>query len=95
VTLLQIILLLAVGFGVAMVAAGRGAPMADIEHDRPPLTLPEPADLLPADIEELSFSLGVRGYRMDEVDYALSQIQVALRQRDEEIARLREWSNET
>lgn len=87
-TLLQIIALLAVAFGVALVAAGRGKGLAAAESDRPPLDLPE---LLVADqISEISFSLGVRGYRMDEVDLAMERIAATLAAREAEIAQLRE-----
>jgi len=87
VTLLQIIALLAVAFGIAMVAAGRGRGLAVADPDRPPLELPDRMD---ADaIEALSFSLGVRGYRMDEVDLALQQIKKTLSEQEAEIEALR------
>lgn len=86
-SLLQIIGLLGVAFGVVLVAAGRGKGLAVADPDRPPLTLPDPVD---ADaVDGLRFSLGVRGYRMDEVDLALQAIRARLIEQDMEIQRLR------
>lgn len=84
-TLLQIVMLVAVGFGVAMVASGRWQGMADLEFDRPALALPVSAD----EIESVKFSLGVRGYRMDEVDAVLAACAQAIRERDEVIASMK------
>lgn len=86
-TLLQIIALLAVAFGIALVAAGRGTGLSAAEPDRPPLELPE--EIQSAQISTLRFSLGVRGYRMDEVDAALERIAATLASREQELARLR------
>lgn len=86
-TLVQIIALLAVAFGIALVAAGRGKGLAVAEPDRPPLVLPD--HIHASDIQHLQFSLGVRGYRMDEVDLALARIQQALADREQEVAELR------
>lgn len=84
-SLLQVLALLAVGFGVAMVASGRWQGMADPEFDRPELTMPVTAD----EIESVKFSLGVRGYRMDEVDAVLSACAQAIRDRDAVIASMK------
>lgn len=91
-TLVQIIVLLAVAFGIALVAAGRGKGLMPVEPDRPPLDLPE----LPSsdDIDRISFSLGVRGYRMDEVDLALERVRATLRTYEEELTRLRRQDGE-
>ena len=43
-----------------------------------------------ADLEQARFSVGLRGYRMDEVDAALDRVQAELRERDAEIEVLRE-----
>lgn len=84
-TLLQILALVVVGFGVALVASGRWQGMAEPEFDRPTLALPVTAD----EIEQVKFSLGVRGYRMDEVDAVLASCAQAIRQRDEVIAAMK------
>jgi DivIVA domain-containing protein len=42
------------------------------------------------DVDGLHFSLGLRGYRMDEVDQVLDRISGELRSRDAEVALLRE-----
>jgi len=105
VTLLQILVVLAVVAAVAAVAAGAwrrgpaGAPGAPDAADA--LGLPEPTTTVPPlelpadrftadDIDGLHFSLGLRGYRMDEVDQVLDRISGELRSRDAELARLRE-----
>jgi DivIVA domain-containing protein len=101
VTLLQILVVLAVVAAVAAVAAGvwRGGPVD--AHDAAGVGLPEPTTTVPPlelpadrftadDVDGLHFSLGLRGYRMDEVDQVLDRISSELRSRDAEVALLRE-----
>ena len=58
------------------------APVANL----PPVLLPgEPA---PADVDKLRFSLGLRGYRMDQVDEVLDRLRDALAAKDLRIAEL-------
>jgi len=38
-----------------------------------------------ADVDAVRFSLGLRGYRMDEVDAVLEKLREELRERDEEL----------
>ncbi len=45
--------------------------------------------LEPADLGRARFSVGLRGYRMDEVDAALDRVQAELAERDAEVATLR------
>jgi DivIVA domain-containing protein len=92
VTLVQIIALLAVAFGVALVASGRGKGLAAPESDRPPLVLPQ--EMSPEDIDALTFSLGVRGYRMDEVDMAMERIRATLAAQEAELKEMRMRSSE-
>lgn len=89
-TLIQVLIVLAVVGAVAAVAAGvvRGG-MADDATSRPGLELPEDA-LRGSDLTEVRFSLGLRGYRMDEVDDVLDRVAAELDARDAEIAQLRE-----
>ncbi|MGN7147894.1 DivIVA domain-containing protein [Arthrobacter sp. SAFR-179] len=53
----------------------------------PPVLLPERA--APGDIEQVRFSLGLRGYRMDQVDQVLDELRDQLATRDAELAGLR------
>src|SRR4051812_1741236 len=61
--------------------------------DEPTSSLPQAGvpegELLPEDLQAVRFSLGFRGYRMDEVDQVLDRAAVALVRRDAEIERLR------
>jgi DivIVA domain-containing protein len=54
----------------------------------PPLELPV-GRFTADDVDGLHFSLGLRGYRMDEVDQVLDRVSSELRSRDVELARLR------
>jgi DivIVA domain-containing protein len=90
VTFFQVLIVLAVVGGVAAVAAGRvrgGLPA-------PTSTLPEvdlPADHIGVqDVDAVRFSVGFRGYRMDEVDAVLDRLGLELGAREEEIRELRE-----
>lgn len=53
----------------------------------PPVLLPEHA--VPEDVTRLRFSLGLRGYRMDQVDQVLDELRDQLAAKDAEIAELR------
>ncbi|UTT68404.1 DivIVA domain-containing protein [Arthrobacter sp. DNA4] len=54
----------------------------------PPVLLPERA--VPEDVTRLRFSLGLRGYRMDQVDQVLDELRDQLAARDAELAELRD-----
>lgn len=59
---------------------------------QPPPNLPPvllPADAEPADLDRLRFSLGLRGYRMDQVDQVLDELRDQIAAKDEEMGRLR------
>lgn len=74
--------------------------LIDDGFDEPVASLPPvllPADAKPADVDHVRFSLGLRGYRMDQVDEVLDDLrdQIAskeeqLASKDAEIERLRE-----
>ncbi|TNM37789.1 DivIVA domain-containing protein [Nocardioides albidus] len=68
-----VLIVLAMG-GVALLAAGRGAPMAPAYDDRPDALVPAGRPLRPDDLRRVRFSLAVRGYRMAEVDELLSRL---------------------
>jgi DivIVA domain-containing protein len=68
-----ILVVLAMG-GIAMVAAGRGAPMAPAYDDRPDALVPGDRALEAEDLRRVRFSLAFRGYRMSEVDALLDRL---------------------
>jgi len=68
------ILLVLVMGGIAMVAAGRGAPLSEVYDDRPDALVPADGDLRPGDLRRVRFSLAFRGYRMSEVDALLDRV---------------------
>ncbi len=72
-----IVVVLAMG-GIALVAAGRGTPMADEYDDRPDALVPATGDLAGADLRRVRFSLAFRGYRMSEVDALLARLATQL-----------------
>jgi DivIVA domain-containing protein len=68
-----VLVVLALG-GVALIAAGRGAPLAEVYDDRPDSTVPADGPLSADDLRRVRFSLGFRGYRMSEVDALLDRL---------------------
>lgn len=54
----------------------------------PPVLLPEDAG--PSDVDRLRFAVGLRGYRMDQVDQVLDELRDQLAARDRKIADLGE-----
>ncbi len=68
-----ILIVLALG-GIALVAAGRGAPMAPAYDDRPDVTVPRDRELAAEDLRHVRFTLAFRGYRMSEVDALLDRV---------------------
>jgi len=68
-----VLIVLALG-GVAVVAAGRGAPMTPAFDDRPDVTVPRDSLLVAQDLRRVRFSLAFRGYRMSEVDALLDRL---------------------
>jgi DivIVA domain-containing protein len=57
---------------------GRPLPaLLDAGLEEPPANLPPvllPADAAPQDVDSIRFSLGLRGYRMDQVDQVLDEL---------------------
>jgi DivIVA domain-containing protein len=68
-----ILVVLALG-GVALLAAGRGAPLVDVYDDRPDSSVPATGPLAAEDLRRVRFSLAFRGYRMSEVDALLDRL---------------------
>jgi DivIVA domain-containing protein len=71
--LFAILIVLAMG-GVAMLAAGKGAPLAEAYDDRPDAIVPATGPLGAEDLRRVRFSLALRGYRMSEVDALLDRL---------------------
>ena len=59
---------------IAVVASGRGTPMADAWDDRPDAEVPAEGPLGADDLRRVRFSLAFRGYRMSEVDALLDRL---------------------
>jgi len=72
-----ILVVLAMG-GVAVVAAGRGGSLPEEYDDRPDVRVPAEGPLTGDDVCGVRFSLGVRGYRMSEVDALLARLAAQL-----------------
>ncbi len=75
--------------GIAVVAAGSGDGLRAPVVDQAPLELAPDRLVGRPDVDGLKFSVGLRGYRMDEVDDVLDRLAVDIEQRDLEIAVLR------
>ncbi len=84
--LVWVLLAILVLGGVAVVAAGRGQGLTAPEPDRPTLALPPDRPLTRYDVDRVRFSVGLRGYRMDEVDDVLDRLAVDLENRDARIS---------
>lgn len=69
------------------IAAGRLGDFGEVDHDRQVARLPEGA-ITPADVDGLRFGLGLRGYRMDQVDDVLDRLSAELRAKDQRLAQL-------
>ncbi|WP_245154862.1 DivIVA domain-containing protein [Nocardioides sp. 1609] len=68
-----VVVVVAMG-GIALVAAGRGAPMSVEHDDSPDLFVPAHGDLTGRDLRRARFPVVLRGYRMAEVDELLSRL---------------------
>jgi DivIVA domain-containing protein len=75
--LFAVLIVLAMG-GVAVLAAGKGTPLAEVYDDRPDATVPEGRPLAATDLRRVRFSLAFRGYRMSEVDALLDRLATQL-----------------
>ena len=72
-----ILVVLALG-AIALVAAGRGAPLAQEYDDRPDAMVPADGPIRATDLRRVRFSLAFRGYRMSEVDALLDRLATQL-----------------
>jgi DivIVA domain-containing protein len=83
--LLAAILVIAAG---TMLAVGRLGELPEVEPDRAPLALPDGRPLAREDVDGVRFAVGMRGYRMDEVDDVLDRLAAEVDERDATIAAL-------
>ncbi len=72
-----VVCVLVVG-AAAVVVAGRDHEMAEVYDDRPDVPIPTGRALTATDLDELRFSTGLRGYRMDEVDAFVARVRAEL-----------------
>jgi DivIVA domain-containing protein len=86
--LLEVLAVLAVVFGVAVVLTGRSEGMSDEPRDLADTGIPRDRPMTPQDVVGLRFALAFRGYRMAEVDDALDRLAAEVAARDEALARL-------
>jgi DivIVA domain-containing protein len=75
--LFAVLVVLVMG-GVAMVAAGRGKPMAPSYDDSPDALVPATGELTAPDLRRVRFPLAFRGYRMSDVDALLDRLATQL-----------------
>lgn len=87
-TLAFVLAALALVTVVALLAVGRLGELPEAQPDRPPLALPEDRVLVAEDVDAVRFAVGVRGYRMDEVDEVLDRLAAEVGERDARIAAL-------
>ena len=81
------------GVGLRSRKTGRQAlpALLDGGFEQPPANLPPvllPADAAPRDVDRVRFALGLRGYRMDQVDQVLDELRdqlAAARQESDEL----------
>lgn len=87
-TLIWALLVIVVLGVTAAIAVGRGGGLEANHPDRPDVLLPTGRALTPEDVEDVEFSVTLRGYRMDEVDEVLRRLRAELAERDDQIALL-------
>jgi DivIVA domain-containing protein len=73
---------------IALLAVGRLGELPEVEPDRAPLALPEDRALRSSDVDSVRFAVGMRGYRMDEVDDVLDRLASEVAARDFRISEL-------
>ena len=77
-----------IGAGIMRKRRSRGQ-LIDDGFDEPVASLPPvllPADAKPADVDHVRFSLGLRGYRMDQVDEVLDDLRDQIASKDDQLA---------
>lgn len=74
-------------FAVVAVVAGRAEVLGDESATLPEPGLP-PGDLRASDLDRVTFTVALRGYRMDQVDSVLRRVRDELADRERRIAEL-------
>ncbi|MGH6657219.1 MAG: DivIVA domain-containing protein [Actinocrinis sp.] len=85
---LQLVVIVALLAAVGWLAIGGGGHMSEPQPDRPDLALPGTGLLARTDVDRVRFSVGARGYRMDEVDDVLDRLAHEIELREDRIAEL-------
>lgn len=86
--ILLLVALAVVGVSAAVAVGRVRGGLDEPVRSRPDNALPA-GRLTADDVARARFSVGLRGYRMDEVDAALDRLRGELRERDHELADLR------
>jgi DivIVA domain-containing protein len=84
--LLLLIVALTVGavvFGVMVLVSGGDPGLREVEPDGRGAPLPGSRPLVEQDVAKVTFDLGLRGYRMDQVDRALKRVAYDIGYKDE------------
>ena len=84
----QLCVVVALLIAVGWVAVGGGGHMSPPTPDRPDPAVPETGLLARHDVDKVRFSVGARGYRMDEVDDVLDRLAYEIEVRERRIAEL-------
>lgn len=84
----QLVVVVALLAAVGWLAVGGGGHMSEPVPDRPDLALPTDRFIAAQDLDRVRFSVGVRGYRMDEVDDVLDRLAREVEVREQRIAEL-------
>src|SRR5215469_2065530 len=84
----QLVVVVALLAAVGWLAVGGGGHMSEPVPDRPDLALPDEGLLAREDVDRVRFSVGARGYRMDEVDDVLDRLAHEIELRERRIAEL-------
>lgn len=79
-----VVLCFVVALVLGITGGGLGAPASSLSHEPLP---DEP--IRDCDFDDLVFDVGLRGYRMSQVDGVVDRLRRELREKDEEIAVLR------
>ncbi len=87
-TIVFLVLGVAVVTAIALLAVGRLGELPEVEPDRPPTLLPDTRLVESEDVDSLRFAVGLRGYRMDEVDDVLDRLAADIAERDARITEL-------
>lgn len=82
-TILLVVVALVIITAVSVFAVGDGGRMRADAPDREPADLPADRGLEAADVDRVRFAVGVRGYRMEQVDGVLDRVSAELTQRAE------------